>query len=99
MACHSLFACFDTTIKHLASGSGASQRREEDNLRLCCAYPLITNADAGDWTAAERFEVLPQIFSTSRVYMRTEGVVHTPERTRTNGMPLFDTIFTSSSSV
>lgn len=65
--------------------TGASQRREEDSLRLCCAYPLINNADAGDWTAAERFEVLPQIFSTSRVYMRTEGVVHTS----TNGMLLF----------
>jgi len=67
--------------------TGASQRRE-DSLRLCCAYPLIINADAGDWTAAERFEVLSQIFSTSGVYMRTEGVVHTP----TNGMPLFDKI-------
>lgn len=61
---------------------GQRVRSEEDRLRLCCAYPLITNADAGDWTAAERFEVLPQIF-TSRVYMRTEAVEHTPERART----------------
>ncbi|KAL1274069.1 hypothetical protein QQF64_026883 [Cirrhinus molitorella] len=78
---------------------GQRVRSEEDSLRLCCAYPLITNADADDWTAVERFEVLPQISSTNRVYMRTEGVVHTPERTRTNGMPLFDAIFTSSSAL
>lgn len=54
-------------------------------------YPLITNADAADWTAADRFEALPQIF-TSSVYLRTEAVEHTPERARTNAMPLFDNV-------
>lgn len=73
----SVFACFDTQRR-----ASTWVRSEEDSLRLCCAYPLITNADAADWTAAERFEVLPQIF-TSRVYMRTEAVQHTPERART----------------
>lgn len=83
-------------LTHNERALGQRVRSGEDSLRLCCAYPLITNADAGDWTAAERFEVLPQIFM-SRVYMRTEAVEHTPERARTNGMPLSDTIFPSSS--
>ncbi len=84
-----VFACFNNEqalVQRVRSGSGGRR-----SLRLCCAYPLITNADAGDWTAADRFEALPQIF-TSRVCMRTEAEEHTPERARTNAMPLFDNV-------